>query len=185
MAFEVEFQDEEIKDFLREMSRKMNQVKYGQSQYVALISAIVYRDVMEHFAEEMGPEGKWENWSKSYLQAIAGLVYFRMVNGRPKAFSTENMKSPPKPPRKPGLKLQATGRLRNSFKPRNVRTGGEGILWFNNAKTADGVSYAAVHNYGAELPFGEIPARPYMWLSNKGFEDILTETLQFMAEKDV
>ena len=177
----AEFDDKQVQEFLAEMAKKLRYVKDGSKEYAGLLSATVFQDIMEHFSREEGSTGPWQNWSKSYMDAIAGLYYYRRIGGKTVKISTEGMKNPPKPPRKPGKKLQATGRLRNSFKPRNYRSTSAGILWYNNAVTKDGFPYAFAHNEGGD----KLPKRDFMWLSDPAMEKISLETLFFMLEKGI
>lgn len=151
----AEFNDKEVKEFLKQLIENTKKVKSFGAEYTGLLSAIVYADVMKHFDEEKGSAGPWKQWSKSYKETL-------------------------KKQGKSGNKiLQDTGRLRNNFLPSKHRKTSSGLLWFNNAKTKDGKPYAAEHDEG----FGRIPQRDFMWLSDDALEKITERTLQFLIEK--
>ena len=119
---EFKFESKRMQGFLRRISKGTADVKGTRKRYVAAMSTFVHRDVLDHFEQEMGPDGKWDAWSAIYAQHMARVG-------------------------KSGNKiLQDTGRLRGSFKPTDNRTTAEGILWFNNAKTNSGFNYAGHHN---------------------------------------
>jgi hypothetical protein len=183
MSFEAVLDDKVVRDFIKNLDKKTKDIKNGKNEYVGLLSAIVFSDVMKHFEAESGPTGKWKQWSQSYQDVIAGKAFFRYVNGRRIRFETKDMKKKdiPKPPRKPGQILQATGRMKNAFKPTNWKKNSSGILWYNNAKTKSGFSYAFAHNEGGDI----LPQREFMWLSGKAMDRISEETLKFMIEKDI
>lgn len=182
MATEVTFENKEVMDFLKNLDKKLKNIKDGNKKYTTLLSSIVYKDINQHFEKEEGSQGPWVEWSLSYAMTIAGRGAFRKIRGRTIFLDEYQVDEYGiKPPRKPGMKLQDTGRLRNSFKPTNVRRTNEGFLWFNNAKTKSGFPYAFAHNEGG----GSLPKRDFMWLSNEAQEKISVQTLQFMIEMGV
>lgn len=155
MATEVELQDEEVRQFIKNLQTRTKRVKGADAKYIGLLSAIVYADVIRHFEEQQGSQGPWEKWSDSY---------------------TEYMKEQGKGGNKI---LQDTGKLRNNFKPQKVRSTNAGILWFNDAKTKKGFPYAAAHQDGGS----RLPKRDFMWLSNDAIDKIAVQTLQFILEE--
>lgn len=152
-----EFDDKEVRSFINELIGKTKTVKSFGREYIGLLSAIVYADVINHFQQEQGSEGPWAKWSQGYR---------------------EQMK---KKGRSGNKILQDTGRLRQNFSPSKNRKTSSGILWFNNAKSKDGRPYAAEHDQG----FGRIPKRDFMWLSDGALEKITYQTLQFLIDKGV
>lgn len=157
MSAEIEFENKEIKAFLKNLNTRLKDIKGGQKKYVGLISSIVYRDILSHFEQEEGSSGKWPEWSLFYAMKMKELG-------------------------KGGNKiLQDSGRLRNSFKPQNYRSVSEGILWFNNAQTKSGFPYALAHNDGGD----QLPMRDFMWASDKAQDSIAEKTLQFMIDEGV
>jgi len=160
MADYIFIDDKEIKEVLQKkilkMKEKIESIKGGKSEkkFFTSISAVVLADVFKHFASEEGSEGPWKEWSQSYKKAIAG----------------------PKPPRQPGMILQDSGRLRQSFIPSNYSISDKGIYWFNNAKTKSGFPYAYAHNEGG----GKLPKRDFMWLSDSALETIAKATLDYV-----
>lgn len=153
MAFEVEFQDKNLKAMLTDLSRKMDDIKHRRQGIIGLMSAIVYKDIIEHFSKEEGSSGEWKEWSQLYGEAQAR-------RGRA------------------GNKiLQDSGRLRQTFKPTTYRVSNEGVTWYNNAKTKDGAPYAYYHDEGVGQP-----KRDFMWLSNKALSKLESEVLQYLME---
>jgi len=156
MAGEVEFQDEGIQALLTDLADRLAQIEDGNRKYGGLLSANVFRDIMDHFEQQEGSEGKWKQWSFWYTQQME-------KNG------------------KGGNKiLQDTGRLRQSFKPQNWRSVKNGYLWFNNAQTKSGFPYAAAHDEGGE----RLPKRDFMWLSDNTMEEIAVQTLLFLMDEE-
>lgn len=160
MAVQLEvaqFDNSQVKNFLKNLNQKLADVKDGKNKYVGLLSAIVYKDVNSHFEEEKGPKGKWKAWSSIYQQHM-------------KAVGKQGNKI-----------LQDSGRLRNNFKPTKVKSSSNGILWFNDAKTKSGFGYAGAHDNGS----GNLPQRDFMWLSDDGLESVSRQTLQFMLDEGI
>lgn len=153
MAAEVEFESEEVKKFLADIIRRKDEIQ--QRRAGVLFSAPVFRDVIEHFEEEKGPEGRWKKWSKFYKEKME-------ARG------------------KGGNKvLQDTGRLRNSFKPQKYRATKDGFLWYNDAKVGKkNFPYAYAHDTGGK----QLPQRQFMWLSDKAMEKIAQIALNFMLD---
>jgi phage gpG-like protein len=156
-SFIAEFDDQEVKEFLRAVDKNLKNIKDGHRKYTGLLSAIVYQDIMEHFENEAGSNGPWKQWSKFHRERMQEIG-------------------------KGGNKiLQDSGRLRNNFKPTKVKKTKEGFLWFNDAKTKKGFPYAAAHDNGGS----KLPKRDFMWLSEKAMGRIEIETLQFMLDEGV
>ncbi len=154
MAAEVSFDDEKIQRFLAGINKNINSVKGNKRQYLGLLSAIVYKDVMEHFQNEEGPQGSWAPWSDAYKKRLEQI-------GRS------------------GNKiLQFNGRLRQNFLPTNYKSTEKGISWFNNAKTKSGFPYAAAHDEGE----GNLKKREFMFLSDKAMDGIIEQTLGFILD---
>ena len=154
---EATFENKEVVKFIKEVETRLKYIKGVQKRYVGLLSAIVFRDVQEHFQDEEGPEGKWPDWSDSYFQ------YLKDIG------------------RGGNQMLAFSGNLRQNFRPTKFRNSSEGPLWFNNAQTKDGFPYAFAHNEGG----GKLPKREFMWLSDRALYDISEQTLQFMLEEGV
>lgn len=151
----AEFEDAEVREFLSELNEKTAKIKGAKKEYAGLLSIIVFQDVNQHFEQERGSGGPWVKWSESYRESM-------QKRGRA------------------GNKiLQDSGRLKNSFLPKNYRQTSNGILWFNPAKTKTGFPYAAAHEEGGST----LPQRDFMWLSDQAMDKIEIQTLQFLLEK--
>lgn len=176
---EIQFNYEAWDKLLSGVRAKWKKVE-NRKEFGGIIAATVFQNIMKHFEEEMGPDGPWEKWSKSYMQSIAGLVAFRRVQGRTIAITDDKFLSKNKPPRKPGKKLQASGRLRNSFKPRSWRAENVGIVFFNKAQTKDGFPYAAHHDKGPSAANGK--PRTFMFLDKEGMENLADRVAKWLME---
>ena len=159
MAFsgEIEFDDEEIRKFFNNFKKRLKAVDNGEKKFAALLSAIVYGDIMDHFKKEEGPQGKWPAWSKIYREHMDKIGQ-----------GGNNL-------------LQFSGRLRQNFLPTSVRTTKDNIEWFNNAKTKKGFPYAAAHNEGGS----KLPKRNFMWASDNAVERMAKNTLGFILDEGV
>lgn len=158
MASEVsiaQFDDKEVRDFLKSVTANVDSVEKNKKPYLGLLSAIVFKDVISHFEQEKGSKGGWRKWSPTYQKHMD-----EIGRGGDKI-------------------LQFSGRLRQNFKPTDYKTASKGITWFNDAKTKSGFPYAAAHDNGG----GRLPQRDFMWLSDKGLEDISLQTLQFLLSE--
>ena len=149
---EIKFESEQWEKVLKTINKRWGDLEQRRN-IGGLFSAYVFKDVMSHFANESGPDAKWEPWSDLYGKHLEKL-------GRS------------------GNKiLQYNGRLRQSFTPTNWRAVSEGVLFYNNAKTANEFPYAAAHDEGGP----KLPQRKFMWLSDKAVDDMLAATLKFLA----
>lgn len=155
MPQDVALQDEKAQKFLQKAMKKVQEAKDGGRAFAMALSAVVFQDVIDHFEKEEGPDGPWTPWSHHYrkMQEIRG---------------------------KGGNKiLQDTGRMKQSFMPTNYRKVGEGIMWFNPARTKGGFPYAFAHNEGGDT----LPARTFMWTSDEASERIAEVTLEYVLGK--
>ena len=148
----IELDDKEAQAFLRGLANRVDAITAHDQKVIGILSSIVYRDVIDHFTQEQGSEGKWKSWSKKYADFMESIG--KGGNGI----------------------LKDTGRLRNAFQPTSVRSTSEGILWFNNAQTAKGFPYAAAHNEGGD----QLPQRDFMWLSAQAMESIESAMVKFI-----
>lgn len=180
----ISFESDQWLKVLKKLERKWDYLIAGQSplrkEYAGIVSVHVYSDIIDHFRKQRGPNGPWDKWSDSYSDTIAGKIAFRYVNGRTIPITDPEFLSKNKPPRKPGLILQDSGRLRQSISPTNFRLKNEGILFYNDAKTKDGFPYAEHHDKGKSSWKGN--PRPFMWLSPKGINGIIETTVQWLKE---
>lgn len=157
-AMYTQFEDKEVRDFLKGMDKKLKDVKDGRKKYAGLLSVIVFQDVNDHFDKQQGSAGRWAPWSNMYRSQLE-------AEGRA------------------GNKiLQYSGRLRQNFKPTDFKNQSNGILWFNDAQTKSGYPYAAGHDKGTAAGSKQ---RDFMWLSDKAMDKIGEQTLQFMLDEGV
>lgn len=143
-------QARKLRNWLLGKEKKVKEVKTHDRKFIGTVSAIVFKDVMDHFEKEAGPNGRWDSWSNSYQKKMDR----RGFGGN--------------------LILQFNGRLRNSFQPTNFRKAPDGIVWFNPAKTKSGFPYAFHHDEGRSSRNGP---RQFMWLSDKAMDHIGKATL--------
>lgn len=151
----IEFETEKAKLFFKEIIDGVDSIKNLSLDFQTALSAIVFADVISHFEQQKGPNGRWTPWSKVYAERMAA-----------KGKSTNKL-------------LQDTGRMRNSFLPTNVRKQRDGLLWFNNARTKKGFPYAKAHDEGGP----KLPQREFMYLSDMAMEKIAAIALKFAEGK--
>lgn len=151
---EIEFDSEEVERFIEGFIRKSGDIREKNKEVIGILSAVVHRDVMDHFDKSDGSKGKWKEWSTSYTKFMN-----RIGRGGNRI-------------------LINNGRLRNSFQPFNVRKTADGLMWFNNATTAKGFPYAYAHDEGGP----KLPKRDFMWLSEKAVESIEDQILRYLEK---
>jgi len=119
MSAEFQFEDSQWQSFLKKINKKWKDIEQRKS-FADLVSVIGFGDIIDHFENEEGPQGKWKSWSAIYSAHMA-----RIGKGGNKI-------------------LQDSGRLRNSLTPGKgkVKTNNVGVLLFTN------VVYGATHQYG-------------------------------------
>ncbi len=150
---EFTFEDAEWQKIIKRIKSKWDDIK-NRKEFGGIASSIVYEDIMNHFKNEEGPEGKWTSWSDSYEKHLKSI-------GRG------------------GNKiLQFNGKLRQTFLPQSWKGTPEGLLFFNNAKTKKGFPYAVAHDEGGS----KLPKRSFMWLSKKGLDKLINQTVKWLNE---
>lgn len=129
-----------------------------------------YRGIIENFREERGPEGAWPARSaatqKRYAEIRAGQR--PPPPGFPRAAFNPNNRL-----------LQLTGTMRKSLLPSalsqsTVDQGRSAIMVFSP------VAYSGQHDEGD--PSRNLPARPFMWLTDKTMDDMAMIVLKMMEE---
>jgi len=159
-AVTIVFQDKALKKTIEKLEENVNDAKGVDKKFYVFASAIVFREIMNHFKEEQGSKGPWQERSNNppnyYKDTIEGEGFTKI--------------------------LQVSGNLRKSIMPirRNsqVRKVKDGLMWYTNAKTVSGFPYAAAHDEG----WGKLPKRDFMWLSNKGLDRIAGMTLKKLED---
>ena len=151
----AELKDKELRQFLKALG-KIDR-KGRLKEFARKISApIVFKDVMDHFAKEMGPDGKWKEWSPRYADQME------------------------KKGKQSNKILQDGTDMRQQFKPQNYKLGSlkGSLIWLNSAETEDGFPYAYAHDNDEE-PRSKLPQRSFMWLSDSAMNKIAEEALAF------
>jgi len=118
----VFFKDKKLREFIKRIDKKTKEYRNRKKNFITAISAMVFRDIIDHYEKEQGPKSKWKAWSAAYRRQMA-----KRGKGGNKI-------------------LQDTGFLRQNVRAANVRKVSEGILWFNPAKTKSGFGYAKHHD---------------------------------------
>lgn len=147
------FKDKAAQKFFNDIIKRYKDIEDKDKKIIGILSNVVYRDIIEHFEKESGPNGRWKAWSERYAAFMN-----RIGKGGNQI-------------------LQDTGRLRQSFQPTNWRVEGDSILWFNPAKTSRGFPYAKAHDEGG----GKLPQREFMWLSARAMgktEELILKYLE-------
>lgn len=133
----------------------------GRAQAILRVAAQAYafQDIIQHFADESGPDGAWKPWSD-----VTRAIYEK------KGWSGNKL-------------LQATGKLRQSLLPGQGKIADEGsdaVRLFSN------VEYSAIHNYGGPfMAWGRpavMPKREFMWLSDDVQDKMLNTIAQMILE---
>jgi phage gpG-like protein len=125
---------------------------------------IGYKDLMDHFQRQEGPEGQWPP-----RRAETNRAYDAIAAGRRQPPSG----SPRAAYRSSNKLLQLTGNLRQSISP----TGAKRL----NAHTAvvyANAPYAGAHEEGRQ----KLPVRSFMWISDNAMEKMAHLILKFMTE---
>lgn len=104
----IAFEDDNARKFFERLTKKVKAVTMKERSYVELLSAIVLRDINNHFIRQEGPRGPWQPWSKAYAKQARARGQ-RMI-------------------------LSRKGVLRKGWIPTNMRRTSEGILWYNPIK---------------------------------------------------
>lgn len=149
--------------FLKALSGKMDK----SDQYLrAAAGTVGFKDIIEHFAEEKGPNGAWPIRSPSTKER-----YARILSGmsKPPAGTARGAFDPS------NKLLQLTGLLRQSLMPGKggIRSGGKNaVVMFTN------VVYARTHDEGR----GPIPQREFMYLSEGGQQRMVDVLLGMITE---
>ena len=116
----VTIDDGEVRQLLRDLIKRSGQISKRAKEFVGILSAVVLRDVVDHFAREEGPDGGWVPWSNAYRKHMIAIG------------------------KGGNLILSDTGHLKGGWQPARYRASRDGILWFNP------VEYAAKHDQGIE-----------------------------------
>lgn len=114
----VVIDDKQVRHLINGLIKNARQISARSKKYVGLLSSVVFRDVIDHFEKQQGPNGKWAPWSPAYRRYMVS----KGKGGN--------------------LILSDTGRLRQGWQPSRYRLTRDGILWFNP------VRYAAQHDEG-------------------------------------
>lgn len=142
-----------------------SKIRDGAALLTAAFNTAGYKDVINHFKNQEGPDGNWLPREDS-----TQFRYFMVQNGR--------WAPPPGIPRsavRPSNKLlQMTGALRQSLVPGNIKRLSPMSIMFFSTDDKSGA-----HDRGSKD--GNLPARPFMWLSGEAQErmsDIILKHLE-------
>lgn len=124
-----------------------------------LAQVIAYKEIVQHFKKNEGPEGKWpprsESTEKTYREIYEG-------KRRPPEGYQRGMFKPG------GALLVLSGQLSRSFSLANIRADQESVTLFNP------IEYAGVHDEGGDVTgarrAGHVPQRKFMWVSQQGLD---------------
>ena len=123
-------------------------------------SVFGFKDIIEHFKDEQGPDGKWQKRSESTNRR-----YESIGSGRsklPKGFRRGTFS-------KSNKILQLTGKTRQSILTKTTKKRGT-----NKVEVLAGTNYSGKHDRGE----GRFPQRKFMWLSDTALERMA----QFIVE---
>ncbi len=133
--------------------KTMQFITRNPKTYLDKIGAIAFRDVIKHFREERGPDGKWEP-----------ILLDTGRTGKQRKRNAKTKKSP--------KILQDTGLLRVSTR---WRTEGNDVVIYN------GVKYADYHQQQHKQY--DIPQRKFLWISSQAGMAIAKTILKSIVGK--
>lgn len=146
----IEINDRAVRKFFARVINNVNDIKEKDKVFWGALSAIAFKDVLDHFNKEQSPSGKWQKWSQIYADHMSRI-------GR----SSNKI-------------LQFNGFLRQNVRIADTRTRmKQGQLLYNPAQTKSGFPYAHAHNEGDGMP-----KREFMWISDNaltGMSKIMAE----------
>lgn len=153
----------------KEWKIKIKKLTKNVKDKIALLNSAFsvagYKDVIQHFRDEKGPDGKWKKRS-----AFTNKMYDEIASGkRPPPIGT------PRGAYSSSNKiLQLTGNLRKTLSPTDTKSSGsDKIVFFSSTK------YSGQHDEG----LNGLPKRKFMWLSGKA-KDLMAEIIAFNVNKD-
>ena len=153
-SLEMNFDNARAMAFFKGLDKTNKAILNHRDDYAQALGALVLKDVVSHFKDESGPDGKWPHWSFFYT-----LHMERLGKGGNKM-------------------LQDSGRLRQTLTPKSYKKKKDGIEWYNNAKTKKGFPYAYAHNEGGK----QLPKREFMWASPGLLDKVSKLTLAFFLK---
>lgn len=140
--------------------------KASQKLLAVAAQAFAFQDIIKHFEDESGPDGKWKARSETTQKRYQAIFEGRWKPPRgmqPGTFNPTNKI------------LQLTGNLRKANLPTNIEeVGDHAIRIFNNA------IYSAIHNYGDESR--GMPQREFMWISDEANQKMAEAIMQMFLE---
>jgi hypothetical protein len=140
-------------------------LKRAQKILKVAVQAFAFQDIIEHFRNEEGPDGKWSPRSPAtqHRYAMINSGQWRPPKGmKAGSFNPSNKL------------LQLTGFLRQSIIPTNIKNeGNDGVRLFATAK------YSGRHNDGT----GGMPKRSFMWASESAQEKMVNMIAQMVMEE--
>lgn len=132
------------------------------------------RDIVQHFDDERGPDGRWAPWTPEYKKR-------RYASAERRATKRARAKAEAKGKPVGALEkiLQLTGTLRKSVLPANLRNQQE-----RRGRTQiaiySPVEYSGQHDEGD--PKKNLPQREFMWISDKAQEAMANIVLNLAIE---
>ena len=109
---EFKFESAQWDKVLKKLRSKWDDIR-SRKEFGGIVSIAAFKDIMEHFENEQGPDGSWEKRSQPYKTWIEKQGYTKI--------------------------LQVTGKLRGSLTPEKgkFRANSSGILLYSNLEYAD------------------------------------------------
>lgn len=135
----LEWNQRAVKDFFKKINDNVDDIQKKEKTFWGALAALAFRNVIKHFQDESGPEGRWKAWSRIYAERMQ-----RVGKGGNKI-------------------LQDTGQMRQMLRTADDRSRiSQGILVYNPALTKNGFPYAWAHDTGQ----GRLPQREFMWMDS-------------------
>lgn len=154
-----------LKKYLAKMSKKM---RIPSKLLRPIANIYAFKDIVDHFNKQKGNKGRWRKRS-SFTQQ-----YYRAIQVGELAPPKGQSRAQYNPANKI---LQMTGTLRNSLRQGSAkRYSKDSVIIRSN------VAYSGIHDKGGKKDGHRIPARPFMWLSNKATKSIYRAVLHEIAK---
>ena len=143
--------DKGFKKKLTTIRRSFKSINEKDDTFVRILWVHVFKDIMDHFEKESGPDGKWVP-----LSAVT------LANRRGGG----------------GMILQDTGNMRQSFKPFPHKTRGDALVFFNFANYSKIHDEGGKTTFGKRTV--DTPQRKFMWISQEAMDNIAKSSIKYL-----
>ena len=150
---EIKLNDKPWRDKLAQVGNRPRMMRFLK----VLAQLVAFKEVIQHFKQQKGPEGSWPQRSESTERRYREIYEGKRV---PPPGYQRGMFKPG------GALLVLSGQLSRAFSLSNIRGDQDSVTIFNPTE------YAAQHDEGGD-PLGlgragNVPQRKFMWISQSG-----------------